>query len=444
MRSARRSSNGRATACPPTPAPGWFRPAASRPSTACAAGRASPPWTTRERQRIRAAEDPQAWMEDESVEDDRLRLIFTCCHPVLSPDAQVALTLREVCGLTTEAIAQAFLTPVATLAQRLVRAKARIREARVPYQVPAHEELAPRLDAVLRVIYLVFNEGYVATSGPELTRHDLSAEAIRLGRLLADLLPEPEALGLLALMLLHDSRRDARVSPEGEMVLLDDQDRSRWDQAQIAEGMRLAGRAFATGHVGPYAVQAAIAAVHARAPEPAATDWSEIVGLYDRLLEHDDSPVIALNRAVAVAMRDGPEAGLRLIDGILATGALRDYRLAHATRGNCAAASIASARHACRTNGRWPSPARSRPGASSRGGWRSCRTADGRWQMADGVMASRTVSSLARPAPASHLGFLRRPAGTRTSGRRAPGTAGGCRGWPGALGSDLRAGPPGM
>jgi RNA polymerase sigma-70 factor (ECF subfamily) len=278
------------------------------------------------------AEDPQAWMEDESVEDDRLRLIFTCCHPVLSPDAQVALTLREVCGLTTEAIAQAFLTPVATLAQRLVRAKARIREARVPYQVPAHEELAPRLDAVLRVIYLVFNEGYVATSGPELTRHDLSAEAIRLGRLLADLLPEPEALGLLALMLLHDSRREARVSPEGEMVLLDDQDRSRWDQAQIVEGMRLAGRAFATGHVGPYAVQAAIAAVHARAMEPAATDWTEIVGLYDRLLEHDDSPVIALNRAVAVAMRDGPEAGLRLIDGILATGALRDYRLAHATR----------------------------------------------------------------------------------------------------------------
>jgi RNA polymerase sigma-70 factor (ECF subfamily) len=279
-----------------------------------------------------AAGDPQAWTDDESVGDDRLRLIFTCCHPILSQDAQVALTLREVCGLRTEEIAQAFLMPVATLAQRLVRAKAKIRDARVPYQVPSHGELPGRLDAVLRVIYLVFNEGYAATSGPELTRHDLSAEAIRLGRLLVELLPEPEALGLLALMLLHDSRRAARTSADGEVILLDHQDRSVWDQAQIAEGTRLVGRAFATRRVGPYAVQAAIAAVHARAPEPAATDWSEIVGLYDRLLEHDRSPVIALNRAVAVAMRDGPKAGLDVIDAILAGGELRDYRLAHAAR----------------------------------------------------------------------------------------------------------------
>jgi len=279
-----------------------------------------------------AADEPAAWADDEPVEDDRLRLIFTCCHPVLPPDAQVALTLREVCGLRTEEIAHAFLTPVATLAQRLVRAKARIREARVPYQVPARDELPERLDAVLRVIYLVFNEGYAATSGPELTRHDLSAEAIRLGRLLAELLPEPEVLGLLALMLLHDSRRAARLSPAGEIVLLDQQDRSRWNKEQIAEGTRLVGRAFATRQVGPYAVQAAISAVHARAPEAAATDWSEIVGLYDRLLQHDGSPVIALNRAVAVAMRDGPESGLRLIDAILAAGDLRDYRHAHAAR----------------------------------------------------------------------------------------------------------------
>ena len=279
-----------------------------------------------------AADDPEAWIDDESVEDDRLRLIFTCCHPVLSEDAQVALTLREVCGLRTEEIAHAFLTPVATLAQRLVRAKAKIRDARVPYQVPSPDERPDRLDAVLRVIYLVFNEGYAATSGPDLTRHDLSAEAIRLGRLLVELLPEPEAFGLLALMLLHDSRRAARVSAEGEVILLDHQDRSLWNQAQIAEGTRLVARALDTRRVGPYAVQAAIAAVHARAPEPAATDWSEIVGLYDLLLRHDGSPVVALNRAVAVAMRDGPEAGLALIDAILAAGELRDYRLAHAAR----------------------------------------------------------------------------------------------------------------
>ena len=279
-----------------------------------------------------AADDPETWIDDESVEDDRLRLIFTCCHPVLSEDAQVALTLREVCGLRTEEIAHAFLTPVATLAQRLVRAKAKIRDARVPYQVPSPEERPDRLDAVLRVIYLVFNEGYAATSGPDLTRHDLSAEAIRLGRLLVELLPEPEAFGLLALMLLHDSRRAARVSAQGEVILLDHQDRSLWNQAQIAEGTRLVARALDTRRVGPYAVQAAIAAIHARAPEPAATDWSEIVGLYDLLLRHDGSPVVALNRAVAVAMRDGPEAGLALIDAILAAGELRDYRLAHAAR----------------------------------------------------------------------------------------------------------------
>jgi len=279
-----------------------------------------------------AAEDPQGWTDDESVEDDRLRLIFTCCHPVLSEDAQVALTLREVCGLRTEEIAHAFLTPVATLAQRLVRAKAKIRDARVPYQVPSQDERPDRLDAVLRVIYLVFNEGYAATSGPDLTRHDLSAEAIRLGRLLVELLPEPEAFGLLALMLLHDSRRAARASATGEMILLDHQDRSLWNQAQITEGTQLIERALDTRRIGPYAVQAAIAAVHARAPEPAATDWSEIIGLYDLLLRHDGSPVVALNRAVAVAMRDGPQAGLVLIDEILAAGELRDYRLAHAAR----------------------------------------------------------------------------------------------------------------
>jgi len=279
-----------------------------------------------------AADDPQGWTDDESVEDDRLRLIFTCCHPVLSEDAQVALTLREVCGLRTEEIAHAFLTPVATLAQRLVRAKAKIRDARVPYQVPSQDERPDRLDAVLRVIYLVFNEGYAATSGPDLTRHDLSAEAIRLGRLLVELLPEPEAFGLLALMLLHDSRRAARASATGEMILLDHQDRSLWNQAQITEGTQLIERALDTRRIGPYAVQAAIAAVHARAPEPAATDWSEIIGLYDLLLRHDGSPVVALNRAVAVAMRDGPQAGLVLIDEILAAGELRDYRLAHAAR----------------------------------------------------------------------------------------------------------------
>jgi RNA polymerase sigma-70 factor (ECF subfamily) len=278
-------------------------------------------------------EDREAWADDESVQDDQLRLIFTCCHPALSADAQVALTLREVCGLTTEEIAHAFLTPAPTLAQRIVRAKAKIKAARIPYQVPATSELPDRLDAVLRVIYLVFNEGYAASSGTTVTRHDLSSEAIRLGRLLVELLPEPEAVGLLALMLLQESRRAARTSADGEVVLLDDQDRSLWDEGQISEGLALVGRAFSSREVGPYVIQAAIAAVHAGAASAAETDWAEIVGLYDILVQGDSSPVIALNRAVAVAMRDGPAAGLTLIDEILDRGDLKDYRLAHAARG---------------------------------------------------------------------------------------------------------------
>jgi RNA polymerase sigma-70 factor, ECF subfamily len=275
---------------------------------------------------------PVEWTDEESVEDDRLRLIFTCCHPALAPDAQVALTLREVCGLTTEEIARAFLTPAPTLAQRIVRAKAKIREARIPYQVPGQAELPTRLEAVLRCIYLVFNEGYAASSGASVTRHDLSAEAIRLGRLVVELLPEPEAVGLLALMLLHDSRRAARTSPSGELVLLEDQDRSLWDQGQIAEGRQLVERALTGPTVGPYAIQAAIAAVHAAAPEAAATDWAQIVALYDALMQAHPSPIVELNRAVAVAMRDGPAAGLTLVDGILERGELRDYRFAHAAR----------------------------------------------------------------------------------------------------------------
>jgi RNA polymerase sigma-70 factor (ECF subfamily) len=270
--------------------------------------------------------------DDESIEDDRLRLIFTCCHPALAADAQVALTLREVCGLTTEEIAQAFLSGAPTLAQRIVRAKAKIRDARIPYQVPEPTELPQRLDSVLRVIYLVFNEGYSASSGASLTRVDLSAEAIRLGRLLVELLAEPEAIGLLALMLLHESRRAARASEAGELILLNDQDRSRWNREQIAEGSALVERALATRRFGPYALQAAIAAVHANAPTADATDWDEIVGLYDVLLRGEPSPVVELNRAVAVAMRDGPEVGLKLIDAILARGDLADYRLAHAAR----------------------------------------------------------------------------------------------------------------
>jgi RNA polymerase sigma-70 factor, ECF subfamily len=279
-----------------------------------------------------AVEDETAWADPESVEDDRLRLIFTCCHPALSRDAQVALTLREVCGLTTEEIAQAFLTPAPTLAQRIVRAKAKIRDARIPYQVPAPSELAERLDAVLRIIYLVFNEGYTASSGASLTRHDLSAEAIRLGRLLVELLPEPEAIGLLALMLLHESRRAARATPTGELILLDQQDRSLWNREQIAEGIRLVEQALSSRRAGPYTIQAAISAVHAEATAAAATDWAQIVRLYDALLRMDPSPVVELNRAVAVAMRDGPAAGLVLIEGILGRGDLLDYRLAHAAR----------------------------------------------------------------------------------------------------------------
>ena len=277
--------------------------------------------------------DEAAWADPETVEDDRLRLIFTCCHPSLAAEAQIALTLREVCGLTTEEIAHAFLTPAPTLAQRIVRAKAKIRDAKIPYEVPTAAELPARLDAVLRVVYLVFNEGYSASSGGAVTRHDLSAEAIRLGRLLTDLLPEPEAQGLLGLMLLHESRRDARSSPSGDVILLEDQDRGLWNRELIAEGTQLVERALAAGRSGPYCIQAAIAAVHAEAENAAATDWAQIVGLYDVLLERDPSPVIELNRAVAVAMRDGAAAGLPLIDGILARGYLLNYRLAHAARG---------------------------------------------------------------------------------------------------------------
>jgi RNA polymerase sigma-70 factor, ECF subfamily len=276
--------------------------------------------------------DAEEWDGDESVEDDRLRLVFTCCHPALQSDAQVALTLREVCGLTTDEIARAFLTKPPTVAQRIVRAKGKIRDAGIPYVVPSETDLPDRLDVVLRVIYLVFNEGYSASSGASLTRHDLSGEAIRLGRLLIDLLPEPEAIGLLALMLLQDSRRAARTSSTGDLILLEDQDRSLWNRAQIIEGSALVERALSSGRVGPYTFQAAIAAVHAEAPQPAATDWAQIVSLYDVLMRANPSPVVELNRAVAVAMRDGPMAGLTLIDAIHARGELANYHLAHAAR----------------------------------------------------------------------------------------------------------------
>lgn len=270
--------------------------------------------------------------EDEDFEDDRLRLIFTCCHPALSPEAQVALTLREVCGLTTEEIASAFLIAPSTLAQRIVRAKAKIRDAGIPYQVPSITDLSERLDTVLQVIYLVFNEGYAASSGASLTRNDLSQEAIRLGRLVMALLPDPEVMGLLALMLLQESRRTARTSSTGDLILLEDQDRSLWNQKYISEGRALVQRALSSQQFGPYTLQAAIAAVHSGAPSAAATDWAAIVALYDVLIQAEPSPVIDLNRAVAVAMRDGPLAGLQLIDTILAHGDLANYHLAHAAR----------------------------------------------------------------------------------------------------------------
>jgi RNA polymerase sigma-70 factor (ECF subfamily) len=279
----------------------------------------------------RAGADP-AVDDGDQVQDDRLRLIFTCCHPALPASTQVALTLREVCGLTTEAIAAAFLATPATIAQRIVRGKAKIRTARIPYEVPTVDELPDRLDSVLSVVYLVFNEGYSASSGASLTRPDLSGEAIRLGRLLVELLPDPEAMGLLALMLLHESRRRARVSRSGDLILLEDQDRRLWDAGLIAEGRALVGRAFETSGFGSYAIQAAIASVHTEAPDAAATDWRQIAALYDLLLRASPSPIVELNRAVAVAMRDGPEAGLGHIDAILARGELAEYHLAHAAR----------------------------------------------------------------------------------------------------------------
>lgn len=271
-------------------------------------------------------------LDEEGLEDDRLRLIFTCCHPALAPEARVALTLREVCGLTTEEVARAFLTPPATLAQRIVRAKKKIREARIPYEVPSRAELPDRLDTVLDVLYLVFNEGYSASSGESLTRPDLSGEAIRLGRLLLQLLPEPEVIGLLALMLLHESRRAARTTPEGDLVLLGDQDRALWNRPLIAEGLELVQRALLSRRFGPYTVQAAISAVHAQAPDTARTNWSQIVGWYDLLAQASPSPIVDLNRAVAVAMRDGPEAGLALVDAILESGDLAEYHLAYSAR----------------------------------------------------------------------------------------------------------------
>jgi RNA polymerase sigma-70 factor, ECF subfamily len=280
--------------------------------------------------RLQSTETPD--QGEDGVEDDRLRLIFTCCHPALNADAQIALTLREVCGLTTEEVASAFLTPAPTLAQRIVRAKSKIRDAGIPYEIPSLSDLPERLESVLHVIYLVFNEGYLASAGPELTRESLSGEAIRLGRLLVELLPEPEAMGLLALMLLHEARRSSRASMSGELILLEDQDRSLWNREQIQEGVGLVERALASRRIGPYSLQAAIAAVHAEAPDAASTDWPQIVALYDLLLKAEPSAVIELNRAAAIAMRDGPAKGLDLIDAILVRGDLENYYPAHAAR----------------------------------------------------------------------------------------------------------------
>lgn len=278
-----------------------------------------------------AISDSEDW-DEHLLEDDQLRLIFTCCHPSLAPEAQLALTLREVCGLTTEAIASAFLTTPSTLAQRIVRAKNKIRDAKIPYEIPTRSELPTRLDAVLQVIYLVFNEGYSASSGSELIRQELAQEAIRLGRLVVELLPEAEALGLLALMLIQDSRRHARLDAQGDLIRLEDQDRALWNREQIAEGSALIQRALPTGQAHSYCIQAAIAALHAEAPSFAATDWQEIAGFYDLLLQINPSPIVELNRAVAIAMRDGPAAGLALIDTLLARGQLKDYHLTHAAR----------------------------------------------------------------------------------------------------------------
>ena len=269
---------------------------------------------------------------DEEIEDDRLRLIFTCCHPALPPEGQVALTLREVCGLTTEEIARAFLVTPATLAQRIVRAKTKIRETAIPYEVPTPLELPVRLGAVLQVIYLVFNEGYSAAAGAEVTRAELTGEAIRLGRLLAELQPEPEVIGLLALMLLQESRRAARTSPAGELILLENQDRSLWNRSHIEEGLALLKKALSSRRFGPYTLQAAIAAVHAEAESVAATDWRQIVSIYDQLVRIQPSPIVHLNRAVAIGLRDGPEAGLTQIDAVLKDGELANYYLAHSAR----------------------------------------------------------------------------------------------------------------
>jgi RNA polymerase sigma-70 factor (ECF subfamily) len=282
--------------------------------------------------RVDAARGGNEQTGDEEIEDDRLRLIFTCCHPALPPEGRIALTLHEICGLTTEEIARAFLVTPSTLAQRIVRAKAKIRETPIPYEVPAPQELPERLGAVLQVVYLVFNEGYSAAAGAEVTRAELTREAIRLGRLLAELQPEPEVIGLLALMLLQESRREARTSPAGELILLENQDRALWNREHIAEGTALVEKALKSRRFGPYTLQAAIAAVHAEAESIAATDWQQIVAIYNQLVRIQPSPVVHLNRAVAIAMRDGPEAGLALIDAVLEHGGLANYYLAHSAR----------------------------------------------------------------------------------------------------------------